>query len=491
MTNLLAIIPARGGSRSIPGKNMRIVAGKPLLLRTLETVTASGIATDIVVSTENEQIADYCRLRGYRASMRLVRLSDDSTTLFEVAQHVVESAGWEGAVAIFQPTCPLVTPETLQRAYWTWQRSGRDWAITAVKDSHTYWLAGKLVGRRANRQFRDPLAREVGAAQFLTHHHLATRGGGSKGLITIPTEEGLDIDTFADLVLAEHHLRRAHVHFVVAAGHEIGTGHFHRCLALAKALDNHAITWEWVGKPTTQQQLAAKAVTNGVSLPTRSTHRVVVFDCLAPSVARLQHFRAKGFKVVVLEDEARISEPHADLLVNELLDPADWKYATTREEFRHLPPREHVEIGRKVLITFGGTDPSGLAVRVEEALHRLRRSVKTTVLPSGGGASVAKEMRAADVVITSRGRTVLEAAASETPCISIAANDREARHVEIPGVRYLGTHNEIPDGEIRRAVKRVLASQTVRQKMVVKARAAIDGDGLPRLVNRIEELLND
>lgn len=489
MTSLLAIVPARAGSRTIPDKNLRMVAGKPLLLHTLETVTAAGIAEEVVVSTDSRSMADYARLRGYRVVDRPLRLADDQATLLQVAEHVAETEHWGGAIGIFQVTCPTVTPLTIQRAYKTWQHSGRDWAITAIEDRHIYWQNGELTGGRSNRQFRDPLKREVGAAQFMTRRHILTKGGGSKGLITIPADEGLDIDTFEDLALAEQLRNRSHIHFVVAVGHRLGTGHYHRCLSLGRALANHAITWEWVGEPTTNQQLAAKSLVKSSPKLSRPTSRVVIFDCLTPSLARLRLLKEKGFSTVVLEDESGTSEEHADLSVNELLDPLDWRYASVRAEFCHLPPREHNEAGKNVLITFGGTDPARLTQRISTALFRLESELR--VIQPSESTRMAVNMRWADVVITSRGRTVLEAATSETPCLSLSANEREDRHVAVPGVQYLGMHDAIPDGEIRRAVKRALISQSKRQKMARAAKAHFDGDGLSRLTRRIEQLAHD
>lgn len=483
MSDLLAVIPARGGSKGIPGKALRSVGGVPSILRTLRTVERSGVASEMVVSTDCPKIKSFCELRGYPVIDRPAELAMDDTPLFPVARHAAlfwnGVTEWEGDVGIFQPTCPLIRPETLKSVYEEWRHSKYDWAITVAEDRHLHWRAGKQLDKRVNRQYRAPMYRESGAFQLISNDYLETKEG-IEGMIPIPARQALDIDVFDDLLLAEHLVRAGHIHFVVAAGRQVGTGHYHRSIALAKALGHHDLSWEWRGDPDDDASNQVKALTHGEGMP-----NLTIFDCLTPSEDELIAARSIG-PVVVLEDETEGSRRYADLLVNDMLSLEDVTYAVLREEFLCLPKRQHREIADRVLITFGGSDPADLTKRCSELLDE---DYEVRVITPSVDVQMAEEMRSADLVITGQGRTVLEAAACGTPTISIAANEREARHVRIPGITYLGLHSTVTDDTIRATTKATLASQNLRSEKSSSAGNLVDGRGLDRLVRRIEDLL--
>lgn len=482
MSSLLAVVPARKASKGIPGKALRTVGGVPMVLRTLRAVEESGIAAEVHVSTDSREIASFCGLRGYRVIDRPAELAGDDVPLIDVARHAAE--GWTGSVGIFQPTCPLVQPQTLRQIYDEWRASPHDWAITAIDDHHIYWHEGEPIGDRVNRQLRQALKRETGAAQFFAPGALDPGVEPARGTLWIPAGEALDVDESTDLVLAERLVTNAHIHFIVAMGPDVGTGHFHRSFALARALDHHRVSWQWRGAPP---DWASEEIER-CYWPFDGRADIVIFDRLAPLEEELLHARQSGSRVVVLEDETEVSRRYADLLVNALLDPADLRYADLRSEFLCLPGREHADAGEHVLVTFGGTDPAGLGKRCARVLPAVTGAGLHVVEPTAD-VHMAAELREADLCVTGQGRTVLEAAACETPCISVAANEREARHIRLPGVTYLGLHSTVTDDALRHAVATTLKSRALREEMAHAAHAAVDGRGLDRLVRRIEDLL--
>src|SRR4051794_12763197 len=113
---LLAIVPARGGSKAVPFKNMRRLGDRPLLAYTVEAVVAAGVCDRLVVSSDNEQVLRWAELHGHEPHARPPRLAGDEATISETAAALVAELGWSGEVGVFQPTSPLRSPASIVRA---------------------------------------------------------------------------------------------------------------------------------------------------------------------------------------------------------------------------------------------------------------------------------------------------------------------------------------------------------------------------------------
>jgi len=113
---ILGLIVARGGSKGIPGKNIKPLAGKPLIAHTIEAAKASGVFTRIVLSTDDEAIAAVGREYGAEVPfMRPAELAQDATPTLPVLVHAVtwlrdEQGFMPDAVVLLQPTAPLRQP---------------------------------------------------------------------------------------------------------------------------------------------------------------------------------------------------------------------------------------------------------------------------------------------------------------------------------------------------------------------------------------------
>src|SRR3989344_1610132 len=110
---VLGVITARGGSKSIPRKNIKDLAGKPLIAYTIEAAHKSGVFDRVILSTDDQEIADVAKRFGCEVPfMRPAELAEDTTPHLPVMQHAVrwlkENQGYESDyVAILQPTAPL------------------------------------------------------------------------------------------------------------------------------------------------------------------------------------------------------------------------------------------------------------------------------------------------------------------------------------------------------------------------------------------------
>ena len=118
MGKCIALIPARGGSKRIPRKNIRVFHGKPLIAHSIETAKQSGLFDSIIVSTDDEEIADIAREYGAEIPfLREPSLSDDHTTATEAIEHSYRKLEESGIRIDFgctiYATAPLLQPEYL------------------------------------------------------------------------------------------------------------------------------------------------------------------------------------------------------------------------------------------------------------------------------------------------------------------------------------------------------------------------------------------
>jgi CMP-N,N'-diacetyllegionaminic acid synthase len=138
VSGVLAIVPARGGSKGVPGKNVRLLAGRPLLDYTAAAARESGVIDRVVLSTDAEEIADVGRRAGLEVPfMRPASLAQDDTPMLPVVQHVVStlsSEGWTAdIVVLLQPTSPLRRPWHVRDAVTLLRETKADSVVTVVE----------------------------------------------------------------------------------------------------------------------------------------------------------------------------------------------------------------------------------------------------------------------------------------------------------------------------------------------------------------------
>jgi CMP-N-acetylneuraminic acid synthetase len=230
---ILAVIPARGGSKGIKGKNLRLLNGYPLIYYMLKYAQASRYISKIVVSTNDEGIAEVAR--GYGAEVPFLRpeeLAQDTTPLNPVLKHAVvyyDSIGWRAdAVISLQPTSPLITSEIIDSVIELFIKTGCDSTVTVseIKHGHPYRAKkmhddGQLENfctefdgeKFFNRQER-PSAYAYNGAVYLRKRELIDKWDGKDmGLgndcrgVVIRHEYAVNIDDEFDLKMADVLLR--------------------------------------------------------------------------------------------------------------------------------------------------------------------------------------------------------------------------------------------------------------------------------------------
>jgi CMP-N-acetylneuraminic acid synthetase len=111
---ILGVIPARGGSKGLPRKNILPIAGFPLIYWTIQAAQRSRLLDDFVVSTDDPQIAECARSYGARVLDRPAHLAQDDTTTLAVLQHIIMENPCD-TVVVLQPTSPLRNADTIDK----------------------------------------------------------------------------------------------------------------------------------------------------------------------------------------------------------------------------------------------------------------------------------------------------------------------------------------------------------------------------------------
>jgi CMP-N,N'-diacetyllegionaminic acid synthase len=219
---LLVVIPARGGSKGIPGKNIIDLAGKPLIAWTIEAVRSlSGV--DVLVSTDDEAIAQVAAAYGAATPYRRpAELASDTASTLDAVLHGLHWCEQQGtaydAVMILQPTSPLRTTQQIQQAIDQWHQQPCQPLVSVCEPTHPpYLLFAELSdaswqrvvdlpagGRRQDMQQR--FAQLNGAIYIQSVERLKLGHGffeeGNTQFYFMPTSESIDIDTPMDLAFA-------------------------------------------------------------------------------------------------------------------------------------------------------------------------------------------------------------------------------------------------------------------------------------------------
>lgn len=139
---VLAIVPARGGSKGIPGKNIADVAGLPLIAWTLRATAACPIIDQVVVSTDDAEIAEVARAHGGNVPfLRPLRLAQDETPALDVVKHALLEVGDFSYVVLLQPTSPTRTWLDIEQAVRACVDSGAPACVSVSPVGKSpYWM---------------------------------------------------------------------------------------------------------------------------------------------------------------------------------------------------------------------------------------------------------------------------------------------------------------------------------------------------------------
>jgi len=218
----IAVIPARGGSKRIPGKNIKLFHGKPIIAYSIEAALASGCFDKVIVSTDDADIADIARKYGAEVPfLRPAEIADDHATTMDVIQHAIawcENNGWHAEfVCCIYATAPFISPNDLAKGLALVSAGDIDYAFSATSFAFPIQRAislndngsvEMLQPEHVNTRSQDLQEAFHDAGQFYWGKVDAFKAGKaffslSSKAILIPRKRVQDVDTLEDWEFAE------------------------------------------------------------------------------------------------------------------------------------------------------------------------------------------------------------------------------------------------------------------------------------------------
>jgi spore coat polysaccharide biosynthesis predicted glycosyltransferase SpsG/CMP-N-acetylneuraminic acid synthetase len=539
---VVCIVPARGGTDSVPYLNIKRLGDRPLLAHTLDAAKAAACVDRVVVTTDDPRVAEVAKAHGGDVPfLRPPDLAADIPSLKPVIVHAVreiEKAGDRAdVVVVLQATSPFREAEAVDQAVDRLVTGGYDTVLSVTEDRTLNWRArdgmlAPLFQKEGRREEQEPVYKENGAVVALRRSVLdtASRFGDRVGYLVLDKRAAFTVHDLEDFWMAERLLAQPRVLFRVDGGAKMGMGHVYRSLAIADALRT--------GSRAEIAFLMCADHTEGLLTVSRHGYPVRVvagqgaeaalehIRDFAPAIlindlptiesaylTALSHLGATTVNLVDTLADLETTEHYAHVIVSAMNQDRETpegfyggpSYAILREQFRGRE-KEVRDVPRKVLLSFGGSDPQGLTLKAARALQGLPPGVELLAVagpafsyrkefealertlsrrvPLINEAAIADLMLDADVVIGSGGMSVYEIAALGTPGIVLGQNLREDQRmrefVRFGTVEYLGLGPEVAEDTIASAVRALLQDAQRRREMSRSGQALVDGLGASR-----------
>ncbi|HHY37356.1 MAG TPA: NTP transferase domain-containing protein [Clostridia bacterium] len=537
------MIPARGGSKGIPRKNLRFLDGKPLVLHVVDI--AKEFTDFVAVTTDDEEIRAVCEQHGVAVVQRPPELALDDTPLDPVVIHAwrtIESLKGKSFhwVITVQPTSPLVSSASLKEAMTKVEQENADCCVAVTDARHLYWSesAGGIpvpaYTARLNRQYLPPFWKETGAIVISSRRVLeaGTRLGGQVCLYPMPPEESLDIDSYDDFIVAQSRLFQPKVAIRVVGNRELGLGHVYRMLTIASRLFTPVLDFYVDASSRMAGDLIRRRHFPVIDFADEEefieavrlrNYTLVINDILDTEASYIRALRGDDERVVISFEDLGSGASETTLTINDLYEYSvpvanqlyGWQYVCLRDEFLLAPVRPFNPKAENLLITFGGTDPSGLTLKALSAAFKVlepHQSITVVVGPGNRNLNricdrvaqgslthpnvslltdvprMSDVMIKADLALTSNGRTVFELACCRVPMITMSQNSREATHTFgrlSRGAIDLGLGSSVDEHLLTSTLARVWNDSETRRSMYENLSKFDLRSGIERVVNAI------
>ena len=507
---ILAVIPARSGSKGIPNKNIRIVGSKPLVYYSINNALNSKYITDVIVTTDSDSVRIIAEQMGASTINRRKELCGDDVTLDSVIYDAIPKNVNFDYIVTMQPTSPTLKVETLDKAIQYAISNDLDTLISAINKPHLSWKEenGQKVPNykeRLNRQYLPPCYMETGAfviskSSIVTEK---TRIGKKVDVYELSEEEAQDVDSFADLNNVAMTLNGQKVAIYVNGNNERGLGHIYRALEIADEFYTKPDIYYDINQTkndifgeTTHTLIPVDGISELFEKCKQKQYDIFINDILSTSIDYMIALKnaLPNAKIINFEDDGE-GAIKADLVFNALYTNSSLKqvkvgekYYISGKTFMFYQPIKIKEKVETVFIAFGGADPQNYTDRLLNIISNELYSKYKFIVVVGRSkenvdvlmeynkcdnievlynvSNMPELMSKCDIAISSRGRTGYELAMLGIPTIAMAQNYREEKHgfvCEDNGFTYIGLNPD--DDFIEENLKLYLNSKkSVREK---------------------------
>lgn len=211
-----AVIPLRAGSKGLPGKNTRLLAGKPLYRHAVDAALEAG-AYRVILTTDIPEVMSASYPLAVQTIQRPLALCGDAVPMAPVLSHALQAAACEGTVVLLQATSPMRQASDIQAALHVFASGQHELVMSVTEADRGVLKWGRLDGDRfmplsepafcfANRQSLPPVVRPNGAVYVMNAEWFLKRGSFVSeriGVLQMSAERSQDIDTLADFERCE------------------------------------------------------------------------------------------------------------------------------------------------------------------------------------------------------------------------------------------------------------------------------------------------
>ena len=500
---------ARAGSKNISRQNLRLVNDKPLINYVLEK-TLKIKDTDLVVSTDSQEIAEFSKTFGAKVILRPKNLTDDDTPIEKIAYHALTQLTGNGIYyencLVLHPHFPLIKKETIQKFLSNLKNSvetifgfyeSEDEQFIKINDSKDFPKLTKsktfVVQKKKIVSFK--------CKNFLKNKNFQKPSFG----IRLSNSEIFAPSSYHDFGLLEKIFTAKKIIVRVHASEKIGLGHVYNMLTILNNIRNEEILIltqknNYLAIKKFKEHLYnVKTFSNEIDFfkIVKNTKPDILFnDILNTEKNYINSLKKLNIFVVNFEDLGP-GRKYANLVFNPIFNSKSntkneffgHNFACVRDEFRIWKRTNIRKDVKNILITFGGTDPENLTIRTMKIINKLKLTNYNFFLILGYGYSNKKNLMKliknmkndgfkikiieksdfitkyaieSDFAITSNGRTVFELAALNIPLISISVNSREEQHtfVKSTNTGYYLNSNQINEKQISKLIQKMFSYKT-------------------------------
>ena len=500
---ILVVIPIIKNAIGISNKYIRLLNNKPLISYSIELAKSSQYVDDVVVSTDDPEIALISEKFGASVIRRSAIESDETESIESIVYEAMvqkEKLAFDeyDIVITLQPNSPLVKSSTLDAAIEKFEDFGIDNVISVIEDTHLSWGYDENNQRffpnyieRLNKQDLPKSFKETGAfvASRRGFVHEDTFLGTNIDLVVLSREESLNIEKDDEWAIVENYIQKKKIAIIVNANKEIGTRHIDKCLSIASKLVSH----DFLFFLDEHYDLSVKMVKDSgypyriydgqeelfTKLDEYNPH-IVVNDILDTSVEYMSRLKEKGYFIVNFDDLG-VGVENADVVFDSLYEHdlsernvySGHEYYILKDEFYFQPIKVITQEVKNVLIIFDGNDYNHLSERFLNAILSTTFENRIDIIVGSGFddvegfvskyesnplvqiyqnvSNISEFMFKADIIITSASKTMYEACSLGVPTICVCQDELEKTHVfanAANGFVNMGLSEELSEEEI-------------------------------------------